>query len=305
MNHLTFLAPAKLNLYLAVTGRLPEGYHQLQTLFVFTNLADELTFKLTHTGKVNLQTSANLAGLNLADNLVYQAAVLLQQKLLQQEATSSLGKQSLGVDIYLTKRLPLGSGLGGGSSNAASCLLALNQLWQLGLSQEELAQLGLQLGADVPIFIYGKAAWATGRGEIFTPAKFATSSYLLIYPGVACNTGELFSQPNLVRNTSVIEEAELANTQLGYNAFEPLVRSAYPSIEKTFNWLASQGLTGYLTGSGSCIYAPATPEVAAKLAKTYPQTAASWQLKEAANHLQPQAWAIEASGLAKQALANS
>lgn len=279
-----YYAPAKLNLYLAITGRLSDGYHQLQTLFVFTNLADELTFEVTKSGEIELAVSANLAGLKLEDNLVYKAAVLLQQ-----EAKQRSGASNLGIKIQLNKHLPLGSGLGGGSSNAATCLLALNDLWQVGLTNTELAQLGLQLGADVPIFIYGKAAWARGKGEVFTPANYTATSYLLIYPGVACNTAQLFSQPNLVRNTPVIAEADLASTPLGYNAFEPLVRSAYPSIDKTFNWLAERGLTGYLTGSGSCIYAPAMPEVAAKLAQDYEQEISNGSAK---------AWAIEGRSLA-------
>lgn len=287
MKPLHILSPAKLNLYLAILGRLATGYHSLQTLFVFTDLADELIFTPnSQQGEIKLITETStqqpLAELPLEDNLIYQAAKLLQP----------FAQQPLGIEIKLIKNLPLGSGLGGGSSNAASTLLALNQLWQLGLTQQQLAELGLQLGADVPIFVYGQAAWAEGVGEQFTPAEIEPAHYLLIYPGLACSTAELFNHSDLPRATQRLTSKQRATTELGFNAFQSLAQRLYPAINFSFAWLEQQGLTGYLTGSGSCIYAQVKSRAEAEqLAAIYQAEATAMQEKLALEFL-PQAWAI-------------
>lgn len=240
---LTLPAPAKLNLLLHITGRRPDGYHELQTLFQFLALADALTFTLTDDGQARLESS--LPGVNDADNLVLRAARLL--------APLRTNPQQ-GVSIRLDKHLPMGGGLGAGSSDAATTLLALNQLWQLHLSQAQLLQLGLQLGADVPIFIFGQTAWAEGVGEQLTPSPMPEAPYLLVHPGCHCNTSLLFSHPELPRNTPRINPAD-ALQHLGNNDFAALVCQLYPPVQAVFDWLTAAGLQPRLTGSGACVYA--------------------------------------------------
>lgn len=301
MQQISLLAPAKLNLYLGILGKQANGYHSLQTLFAFTNLADHLSFSTTsNQGEIQLNLPEQFANFAVEDNLIYQAAQLLQP----------LANQPLGITISLEKNLPLGSGLGGGSSNAATTLIALNKLWNIHLSRAELAQLGLQLGADVPIFIYGQAAWAEGVGEKFSPAKIEPAHYLLLYPGLSCSTQQLFSHPDLIRNSPYLAKEQLNQTEfikkqfiqqhLGYNAFTPLVKQLYPAINHSFNWLTEQGLTGYLTGSGSCIYAQVTSQQQAEeLALAYKEFMANLlpeqttALDKQTNLNQPQAWAIQ------------
>lgn len=239
---LTLPAPAKLNLFLHLTGRRADGYHNLQTLFQFVELHDELSFQLTTNGRYSLST--NLQGVAVADNLVTRAVKLLQPL---------RPKASLGVDIQLHKNLPQGAGLGAGSSNAATSLLALNYLWQLGLSTAELASLGLQLGADVPVFVQGVSAWAEGVGELLQPVKVPEQTYLVLFPGCACDTAQLFQHPDLPRSTAPLK-LEQASQHLGSNAFAAVVRHLYPPVEAAFAWFTQQELQPYLTGSGSCVY---------------------------------------------------
>lgn len=242
LTSLTLPAPAKINLLLHITGKRADGYHQLQTLFQFLDLHDDLHFQLTHDGSISL--TPLLAGVAVADNLVMRAAQLL---------APFRKNTQFGVAINLQKNLPMGAGLGAGSSDAATTLLALNQLWQLSLDLTQLAALGLQLGADVPVFIFGQTAWAEGIGEQLQPAAAKEAIYLLIFPGCPCNTGQLFSHPDLPRNTPLMN-AKNAQQHLGENDFEALVRRLYPAVEAAFSWLAAEQQQGYLTGSGASIY---------------------------------------------------
>lgn len=240
---LTLPAPAKLNLLLHITGRRPDGYHELQTLFQFLALADTLTFTLTDDGQARLANS--LPDVKDSDNLVLRAARLLEPL---------RPNPQQGIHIQLGKHLPMGGGLGAGSSDAATTLLALNHLWQLNLPHTQLLQLGLQLGADVPIFILGQTAWAEGVGEQLTPTPMPEAPYLLVHPGCHCNTGLLFSHPQLPRNTPRIQPAD-ALQYLGDNDFAALVRQLYPPVQAVFDWLSAAGLQPHLTGSGACVYA--------------------------------------------------
>ncbi|MBE0506625.1 MAG: 4-(cytidine 5'-diphospho)-2-C-methyl-D-erythritol kinase [Marinospirillum sp.] len=242
LNSLTLPAPAKLNRMLHITGKRADGYHELQTLFQFLDLGDELTFQLTDDAQ--LQLSPVLPDVAEDDNLVMRAARLLLP--LRQN-------KQLGVHIHLQKNLPMGGGLGAGSSDAATTLLALNQLWQLNLDLIQLAKLGLKLGADVPVFIFGQSAWAEGVGEKLQVCPVDESVCLLIHPGCHCNTATLFAHPDLPRNTPVIHPCELQQ-HLGENDFEALVLKLYPAVQAAFYWLRSEGATPHLTGSGACVY---------------------------------------------------
>ncbi|NLW04440.1 MAG: 4-(cytidine 5'-diphospho)-2-C-methyl-D-erythritol kinase [Pseudomonadaceae bacterium] len=275
LTHLILPAPAKLNLMLHITGQRADGYHQLQTLFQFLDLHDELTFQLTQDGKTTLQPQ--LAGVAVEDNLIMRAARLLEPL---------RSNTNFGVEIHLQKNLPMGGGLGAGSSDAATTLLALNQLWQLGLNLTQLAKLGLQLGADVPVFIFGQTAWAEGIGEILTPTKAEEAVYLLVFPGCHCDTGKLFSHPNLPRSTPLIDSKNIQQ-HLGENDFEPLVRQLYPAVEAAFTWLMAENQQPYLTGSGASVYCRMASKKQAKtLANKLPLSFAG---------LKPRAWVTKSS----------
>ncbi|TVP89712.1 MAG: 4-(cytidine 5'-diphospho)-2-C-methyl-D-erythritol kinase, partial [Pseudomonadaceae bacterium] len=189
---LSLPAPAKLNLFLHITGRRTDGYHTLQTLFQFLDYGDTLHFQPRRDGQIQLHTE--LEGVDPADNLILRAAKLLQPHCAQHG----------GADIRLDKRLPMGGGLGGGSSDAATTLLGLNQLWQCGLTLDQLAELGLQLGADVPVFVRGHAAWAEGVGEQLTPVDIEEPWYLVAIPDCNVSTAEVFSDQRLTRDTPPI-----------------------------------------------------------------------------------------------------
>lgn len=186
------LAPAKLNLFLHITGRRSDGYHELQTLFQILDYGDELSFTLRTDGQIHLLT--DFPGVPHDSNLIVRAAHLLQQH----------AGSRFGADIHCLKRLPMGGGLGGGSSNAATTLVALNRLWNCGLTTDQLAQLGLKLGADVPVFVRGYTAWGEGVGEQLTPVQMPPRTYLVLVPDCAVSTAEIFNHPELTRNTSAI-----------------------------------------------------------------------------------------------------
>ncbi|HCI88640.1 MAG TPA: 4-(cytidine 5'-diphospho)-2-C-methyl-D-erythritol kinase, partial [Gammaproteobacteria bacterium] len=196
-----WLAPAKLNLFLHIMGRREDGYHELQTLFQLLDVGDTLRFAATPRGELQLHLIANSTGqlVPLADNLILEAARLLRDH---------VGNPQLGAEIQLEKQLPMGGGLGGGSSDAATTLLALNQLWELGLTRQELQALGLQLGADVPVFIGGRSAWGEGVGEKLEPVKLPTRWYLVITPNCLVSTARIFGHENLTRNTRAIKMAD-------------------------------------------------------------------------------------------------
>lgn len=234
-------SPAKLNLFLYITGQRDNGYHELQTLFQFLDFGDELTITANLSGKITL--TPNLPGVSLADNLIWKAANALQKQT----------NCSFGADIQLTKVLPMGGGIGGGSSNAATVLVALNYLWQTHLSDAELAEIGLHLGADVPVFVHGFAAFAEGVGEKLTQTEPDEKVYLVIRPNVSIATKDIFSHPQLIRNTPKRELATLL--ELPYeNDCEKIVRMLYPEVDKQLSWLL-QYAPSRLTGTGSCVFA--------------------------------------------------
>ncbi len=234
-------APAKLNLFLHIVGRRDDGYHLLQTLFQFLDYGDELQFAVRNDGVI--RRISEVDGVAEADDLVVRAARLLQ----------SASGTGLGADIRLEKHLPMGGGLGGGSSDAATTLVVLNQLWQTGLSSDELAGLGLQLGADVPVFVRGHAAWAEGVGEQLTPVSLPEPWFLVIAPAVHVATGAIFCDPELTRDCRPITIRDFLSGS-GVNVFEPLVRRRYPEVDEAWRWL-DQFAPARLTGSGGCVFA--------------------------------------------------
>ncbi len=235
-------APAKLNLFLHITGKRPDGYHNLQTVFQFLSLSDTLTFE-AHDHDIILETP--IEGVANADNLIVKAAHLLKAK-------TGCTK---GARISLDKKIPMGSGLGGGSSNAATTLIALNRLWQTNLSKEELLPLGRQLGADVSIFIYGHAAFAQGIGDEFIAVSPPTPWYVVLIPRVNVSTVAMYTHPELIRNTPKISVEEYLQTLPNDNDFSPLVCEEYPLIASAISWLSQFG-EARLTGSGAGIYLP-------------------------------------------------
>jgi len=238
---LTLLSPAKLNLFLHITGRRGNGYHELQTLFQLLDWGDRLSFTANRSGEITLDSDA--PDIALEDNLVYRAA-----RLLQREAGSPHG-----VHIALRKHIPTGGGLGGGSSNAATTLLALNKLWQLALEQPRLQAIGAGLGADVPVFVGGRTAWAEGIGDILTPVDLPERWYVIITPSCHVSTGQIFSHLQLTRNTSPIKMATFFE---GYsrNDCQDLVRRLYPDVDAVFTWL-ERFAEARLTGTGASVFA--------------------------------------------------
>jgi 4-diphosphocytidyl-2-C-methyl-D-erythritol kinase len=241
-------APAKLNLFLQVTGRAADGYHQLQTLFQLIDYCDRIGIGVRTDARI--ERHAGLDGVAPERDLAVRAARLLQRHC----------GVTLGADLHVVKRIPAGGGLGGGSSDAATVLLALNHLWRTGLAVEELAGLGLALGADVPVFVHGSSAWGEGRGERLEAMELPPRWFLVIHPGVAVSTAEVFQAPELTRNSAIITIRALAAVHVG-NACEPVVRSRYPEVADALDWLAGQldspgeHARARMTGTGSCIFA--------------------------------------------------
>ncbi|HEQ3515133.1 TPA: 4-(cytidine 5'-diphospho)-2-C-methyl-D-erythritol kinase [Vibrio cholerae] len=234
-------SPAKLNLFLYITGRRANGYHDLQTLFQFLDHGDELTITANNSGNITL--SPALADVALEDNLIYKAAMALK----------NAAQSPLGADIQLHKVLPMGGGIGGGSSNAATTLVALNYLWQTGLSDDQLAEIGLALGADVPVFTRGFAAFAEGVGEELSAVEPEEKWYLVVRPAVSIATKDIFTHPQLMRNTPKRDLASLLTAHYE-NDCEKIVRSLYPEVDKQLSWLL-QYAPSRLTGTGSCVFA--------------------------------------------------
>ncbi|GBE50267.1 4-diphosphocytidyl-2-C-methyl-D-erythritol kinase [bacterium BMS3Bbin13] len=238
-------APAKLNLLLRIVGRRPDGYHRLQTVFQFIDRCDRLRFEPRRDARV--RRTGGPAGVPEAEDLTVRAARLLREA----------GGYRGGVDIHLDKRLPVGGGLGGGSSDAATTLVALNRLWDLGLSAERLAELGLRLGADVPVFVRGRTAWGEGIGEVLTPLELPCPWYLVLVPGVHVSTGTVFSAPELTRNSPPITITDFLSGART-NDCESVVRARHPEIAEALKWLGRHG-EARLTGTGACVFA-AYPE---------------------------------------------
>lgn len=236
-----FPAPAKLNLFLHVVGRRADGYHLLQTLFRFVDHGDVLRFSPRTDDRVVLATP--LPGVPPEADLTVRAARLLQ---------AETGCRQ-GVTIALDKRLPLGGGLGGGSSDAATVLVALNHLWRLGLPRRRLETIGLALGADVPVFVYGRNAFAEGVGEAFTPVELPPACYLVLEPPVVVPTADIFRSPRLSRDTPAIAAADW-RPGFGGNDLEPVAAELYPAVAEYIGWLSAYARVR-MTGSGACVFA--------------------------------------------------
>lgn len=237
---LSLPAPAKLNLMLHILGRRPDGYHELQTLFQFLDHGDELEFAVRDDGVIRLHT--DIADVPHDSNLIVKAARKLQ----------ALSGSSLGADIWLSKVLPMGGGIGGGSSDAATTLLGLNHLWQLGWDEDRLAELGLSLGADVPVFVRGHAAFAEGVGEKLTPVNPREPWYLVLVPQVAVSTAEIFSDPLLTRDSAPIKVRPVLEGN-SRNDCQSVVERRYPDVRNALNLLGNF-TEARLTGTGSCVF---------------------------------------------------
>lgn len=256
-------APAKLNLFLHITGRRDDGYHLLQTIFQLLDYGDEITLTSRSDGKI--KRIKGLESVPESSDLCVRSALLLKHYM-----KDKYNKEVVGADISIIKVLPMGGGIGGGSSDAATVLQGLNQLWECGLATDELADLGLQLGADVPIFVRGFSAWAEGVGEQLTPIELDEKWFLVIHPDVSVSTAEIFLDQGLTRDCEPIKiarflqehtvEKSLKNT---LNVFEAVVRKKHPEVAKALDWL-SVFSPARLTGSGSCLFALFSTEAEAK-----------------------------------------
>ena len=237
-------APAKLNLFLHILGRRPDGYHELQTCFQFVDLCDEIRIEVRADGLIC--RAVEIPGLPAEADLCIRAAKALQ----------SASGATLGADISLTKKIPVGGGLGGGSSDAATCLIALNHLWGLHWPREKLAAIGLKLGADVPVFVHGRVAWAEGVGErltpLYPPLAPSEANYLILKPNVFVSTAAVFQDPELTRNSAPITiHGFLASG--GRNDCLGVVRRRYPEVAHALDWLSVFG-SARLTGTGACVF---------------------------------------------------
>ena len=265
INHLVLPAPAKLNLFIHITGRRDDGYHLLQTVFQFLDYSDEISFNLREDGIIRREKG--LEHIPEESDLCIRAARLLQ----------SFTQSPLGVDLAIIKKLPIGGGIGGGSSDAATVLHGLNTLWNCGLSDDDLAELGLQLGADVPVFIRGFSAWAEGVGEQLTSVELDENWFLVIHPKISVSTAEIFIDKSLTRDC---EPLKIARFLIGKsfenqsNVFEPVVRTKYPEIADALDWL-SEYSHSRLTGTGACLFASFDSEEKAK--QVLDQLPKKWQ----------------------------
>jgi 4-diphosphocytidyl-2-C-methyl-D-erythritol kinase len=260
-------APGKLNLFLHIVGRRDDGYHLLQTAFQFLDLCDSIRFYQRPPGVI--ERLGSLPGVAAEDDLTVRAA-----RRLTQAASAATGVPLMqGVAIEIDKRLPMGGGVGGGSSDAATVLVALNRLWETGFTVQQLAELGLGLGADVPVFVHAQAAWAEGVGERLEPVDFPEPVYLVLRPDVAISTAEVFKAPELTRDSPVITIAGFLQAG-GRNDCEPVVRKLYPAVAAALDWLGRFG-SARLTGTGSCVFA-AMPD-AARAEAALAAVPAGWQ----------------------------
>ena len=234
-------APAKLNLMLHITGRRDDGYHLLETVFQFIDLCDRLEFELNPNGYIERRPSNS--PVSAEEDILMRTATLLQSRY----------RVKSGVSIAIDKKIPIGGGLGGGSSDAATCLLALNQIWQLGLSLEQLARFGLEIGADVPVFVAGRSAWATGIGERLQPIELDLPIYLVIDPKIEVSTAQIFAAQELTRNCDPLTIRAFLRGS-GTNVCEPVVRKLYPQVAAALDWLG-QFAPARMSGTGACVFA--------------------------------------------------
>lgn len=255
-------APAKLNLFLHVTGRRPDGYHLLQSVFMLVDWCDTLHFETRSGGQITREDQGPALP---ADDLTVRAARALQ----------TASGTPLGAHIVVQKRIPAQAGMGGGSSDAATCLLALNRLWRLDLSAAELCRIGLTLGADVPFFIKGHNAWVEGVGEQITPVTLPPARFVVVKPAEGLETARIFGDPGLKRDTeTAIISGFAANPYgFGHNDLQPVARKLCPGVSQALEWLAAQGLNGRMTGSGSAVFAQTLHDVQLQDAPV------SWQVR--------------------------
>ena len=243
-NKRSWPAPAKLNLFLHILGRRPDGYHELQTCFQFVDLCDQITIDVRADGRI--RRVADMPGVPEDSDLCVRAARLLQ----------AAAGAPLGADLGVLKRIPMGGGLGGGSSDAATCLVALNHLWQLHWPMDDLAALGLKLGADVPVFVRGRAAWAEGVGErltpLYPPQAPLQANYLILKPNIEVSTAQVFQDAELTRNSPPITIHGFLESG-GQNDCLGVVRRRYPEVARALDWLSGFG-SARLTGTGACVF---------------------------------------------------
>jgi 4-diphosphocytidyl-2-C-methyl-D-erythritol kinase len=250
-------APAKLNLFLHVVGRRADGYHDLQTVFQLIERCDQIGISLREDGRI--VRSRGLSAVPPEQDLTVRAALALQQH---------TGVR-IGADIQVVKHIPVGGGLGGGSSDAATALLVLNHLWRTGLSVPALAALGLDLGADVPVFVHGASAWGEARGERLEPMSLPERFFLVVHPGVAVSTAQMFQAPELTRNSPVLTIRAFSEVSTA-NAFEPIACTRHPEVASALEWLRAQidaqnaKVMARMTGTGACIFASFEREVDAE-----------------------------------------
>lgn len=265
-------APAKLNLFLHVVGRRADGYHLLQTVFRFIDRADQLRFSPRSDGEIVL--AQPIPGVPPETDLTVRAARLLQQ---------TTGCRQ-GATIHLDKRLPMGGGLGGGSSDAATVLLALNHLWQTGLSRSALEKIGLALGADVPVFVHGRNTFAEGVGESFTDLELPAATYLVLHPPVHVPTAAIFGAPELKRDTPAITPGRW-QPGVGHNDLEPVAGARFPLVAQYLDWLKQRAPQAMMTGSGACVFASfPTQAVAEGLLGQLPAGMSGWLAEGLAEH---------------------
>ena len=267
-------APAKLNLFLHLTGRRPDGYHLLQSVFMLVDWCDTLHFELRSDGQIQRE---DLSEALPADDLIVRAARLLQQT----------GQTPLGAQISVQKNIPAQAGLGGGSSDAASTLLALNRLWGLQLSTEQLCALAIRLGADVPFFIRGRNAWVEGIGDIIRPLETTEQCppgrFIIVKPEAGLETAKIFSAPELKRDKKPATIAGFAadHYRFGENDLQPVAQRLCPEVTQALNWLASSGLCPRMTGSGSAVFSHMLKQNESKL--DLASAPGTWRIKQCSN----------------------
>jgi 4-diphosphocytidyl-2-C-methyl-D-erythritol kinase len=275
-------APAKLNLFLHVTGRRPDGYHLLQTVFQLIDYGDMLHFEVRNDGAIRRTTEVE--GVPEESDLIVRAAQLLQS------ANRNSATKSCGANIAIEKKLPMGGGLGGGSSDAATTLIALNHLWQAGLTRAELMALGLRLGADVPFFVFGENAFAEGIGEALVPVKTADCWYLVIEPGVSAPTASIFASPELTRDSKAVRITDFPEASIGFgkNDLQVVATKLFPPIAAALEWLRPYG-EARMTGSGACVFCAfrhehEVDEVLDRVRKTGPAYWKAWKARAIERH---------------------
>jgi 4-diphosphocytidyl-2-C-methyl-D-erythritol kinase len=278
-------APAKLNLFLHVTGRRPDGYHLLQSAFVLIDRADRLHFRLRYDGAIVRRTE--VPGVPEQQDLIIRALHLLAAEVARRH-----GRVPGGVDVEIDKILPMGGGLGGGSSDAATALLAMNHLWQAGLTRAELMALGLPLGADIPFFLFGQNAFAEGVGEALQPLPVPETCFVVLEPGVSVATAAIFSSPDLTRDTKPVKITDFSRHLdsrsdvggFGRNDLQAVASRLFPQVQAALDWLGQFG-QARMTGSGSCVFCAFSSDSEAQaVLEQVPAHWTAWKAKSLARH---------------------